>query len=330
MRLAVVVPCFNEAEVLPETARRLTELLQRLSDAAAIDADSRLYFVDDGSTDATWQIVERLHAADARVCGIKLSRNRGHQNALLAGLFAAEGDAVVSIDADLQDDVDAIGAMVDAWRGGADIVFGVRSQRAHDTAFKRLTATAYYRMMAAMGVQVVLDHADFRLMSRTAVEALREYPETNLFLRGIVPLLGFRTARVEYARAPRLAGQSKYPLRRMISLAVQGVTSFSAVPLRLITALGFAVSLGSLALVMWAVWVRVFTDEAVPGWASTVVPIYFLGGVQLLCIGIIGEYLAKTYMEVKRRPRFFIERALGPVARQASDSAAAAPDRILR
>jgi glycosyltransferase involved in cell wall biosynthesis len=330
VRLAVVVPCFNEAEVLPETARRLTELLQRLSAAGAIDADSRVYFVDDGSTDATWQIVERLHAADARVCGIKLSRNRGHQNALLAGLFAAEGDAVVSIDADLQDDVEAIGAMVDAWRGGADIVFGVRSQRAHDSAFKRLTATAYYRMMAAMGVQVVLDHADFRLMRRTAVEALREYPETNLFLRGIVPLLGLRTARVEYARAPRLAGESKYPLRRMISLAVQGVTSFSAVPLRLITALGFAVSLGSLALVMWAVWVRVFTDEAVPGWASTVVPIYFLGGVQLLCIGIIGEYLAKTYMEVKRRPRFFVERVLGPVARRAPESTAAAPDRMLR
>lgn len=315
MKLAIVVPCFNEAAVLADTARALTAQLDTLTNAGAIERDSRVVFIDDGSTDTTWTIIEHAHAADPRVCGIKLSGNRGHQNALLAGLMNAEGDAIVSIDADLQDDVDAIGRMVAAHRGGADIVFGVRASRVHDSVFKRLSARLYYRLMAAMGVRVVLDHADFRLMSRAAVEALREYAEVNLYLRGIVPLLGFRTAEVEYARAPRLAGESKYPLRQMISLGLQGITSFSALPLRLITMLGLLVSLGSLTLVAWAIWIRVFTDDAVPGWASTVVPIYFLGGVQLLCIGIIGEYLARTYLEVKRRPRFLIERALGPVNR---------------
>lgn len=284
-----------------------------------------MYLVDDGSSDATWELVERLHAQDARLCGIKLSRNRGHQNALLAGLFAVEGDAIVSIDADLQDDVEAIVPMVAHARAGADIVFGVRAARAHDGWFKRVTAKGFYRLLAALGVQVVLDHADFRLMTRRAVEALRAYPEVNLYLRGIVPLLGFRTARVPYARGARVAGESKYPLRRMLSLGLQGVTSFSAAPLRLITALGLLVSLGSLALARWAIWIRLFTDEAVPGWASTVVPIYFLGGVQLLCIGIIGEYLAKTYTEVKRRPRFIIERALGPVLHTGADVPGAAP-----
>lgn len=317
MKLAIVVPCFNEAAVLADTARALTAQLDTLTNAGAIDRDSRVVFVDDGSTDSTWTLIEHAHAADPRVCGIKLSGNRGHQNALLAGLMNAEGDAIVSIDADLQDDVGAIGRMVAAHRSGADIVFGVRASRAHDSIFKRLSARLYYRLMAAMGVRVVLDHADFRLMSRAAVEALREYAEVNLYLRGIVPLLGFRTAEVEYARAPRLAGESKYPLRKMISLGLQGITSFSALPLRLITMLGLLVSLGSLTLVAWAIWIRVFTDDAVPGWASTVVPIYFLGGVQLLCIGIIGEYLARTYLEVKRRPRFLIERALGPVNRDA-------------
>jgi glycosyltransferase involved in cell wall biosynthesis len=320
MRLAIVVPCFNEEAVLPRTAAALTALLDRLAQAGAVARDSRVYFVDDGSTDATWRVIERLHAADSRLCGIKLSRNRGHQNALLAGLLAAEGDAIVSIDADLQDDVAAIAAMVEQARAGADIVFGVRAQRPHDSAFKRVTAKLFYRLLALLGAQVVLDHADFRLMTRRAVEALRAYPEVNLYLRGIVPLLGFRTAQVAYARGARAAGESKYPLRRMLSLGWQGVTSHSAVPLRLITALGFLVSLGSLALALWAIWIRLFTDRAVPGWASTVVPIYFLGGVQLLCIGIIGEYLAKTYQEVKRRPRFIIEQALGPVLQTGADA----------
>ncbi len=320
MKLAIVVPCFNEESVLPQTADSLLGLLDRLLQSNAVERGSRVYFVDDGSSDATWQIVERLHVQDERIGGIKLSHNRGHQNALLAGLLAADGDLVVSIDADLQDDVEAIAAMVEQAGAGADIVFGVRDERAHDSTFKRLTARLFYRMLAAFGVKVVFDHADFRLMSRRAIEALRAYPEVNLYLRGIVPLLGFRTARVRYARGPRRAGESKYPLRRMVSLGVQGVTSFSAVPLRMITALGLAVSLGSLAMVVWAIWIRVFTDEAVPGWASTVVPLYFLGGVQLLCVGIIGEYLAKTYMEVKRRPRFIIEQSLGPVVQSGADA----------
>ena len=322
MRLAIVVPCFNEAAVVTETAAQLTGLLDRLVAAGTIAGASRVYFVDDGSSDATWDIVELLHKSDERVCGIKLSANRGHQNALLAGLLAAEGDVIVSIDADLQDDVDSIEAMIHAWETGCDIVYGVRAARSEDTFFKRSSAWLYYRLMAAMGVRVVMDHADFRLMSRTAIEALRAYPEVNVFLRGIIPLLGFRSARIEYARKGRIAGASKYPLRRMISLGVQGVTSFSAVPLRLITALGFLVSIGSLALALWAIWIRLFADAAVPGWASTVVPIYFLGGVQLLCIGIIGEYLAKTYIEVKGRPRFFIERVLGSVVHT--------PDRVAR
>jgi len=316
------VPCFNEAAVVTETAAQLTGLLDRLVAAGTIAGASRVYFVDDGSSDATWDIVELLHKSDERVCGIKLSANRGHQNALLAGLLAAEGDVIVSIDADLQDDVDSIEAMIHAWETGCDIVYGVRAARSEDTFFKRSSAWLYYRLMAAMGVRVVMDHADFRLMSRTAIEALRAYPEVNVFLRGIIPLLGFRSARIEYARKGRIAGASKYPLRRMISLGVQGVTSFSAVPLRLITALGFLVSIGSLALALWAIWIRLFADAAVPGWASTVVPIYFLGGVQLLCIGIIGEYLAKTYIEVKGRPRFFIERVLGSVVHT--------PDRVAR
>jgi glycosyltransferase involved in cell wall biosynthesis len=316
------VPCFNEAAVVTETAAQLTGLLDRLVAAGTIAGASRVYFVDDGSSDATWDIVELLHKSDERVCGIKLSANRGHQNALLAGLLAAEGDVIVSIDADLQDDVDSIEAMIHAWETGCDIVYGVRAARSEDTFFKRSSAWLYYRLMAAMGVRVVMDHADFRLMSRTAIEALRAYPEVNVFLRGIIPLLGFRSARIEYARKGRIAGESKYPLRRMISLGVQGVTSFSAVPLRLITALGFLVSIGSLALALWAIWIRLFADAAVPGWASTVVPIYFLGGVQLLCIGIIGEYLAKTYIEVKGRPRFFIERVLGSVVHT--------PDRVAR
>jgi glycosyltransferase involved in cell wall biosynthesis len=323
VKLAIVVPCFNEEAVLPETAQRLTALLDRLSAAGTIEAGSRIYFVDDGSTDRTWSLIESASARDARIGGVKLSRNRGHQNALLAGLATAEGDAVVSIDADLQDDVNAIAQMIDEFRAGADIVFGVRDDRRSDSWFKRWTAALFYRLMGVMGVQVVFNHADFRLMSRRALMALFEYREVNLYLRGIVPLLGYRTATVNYARAERFAGTTKYPLRRMISLAVQGVTSFSAVPLRLITGLGFAVCAGSLALTAWALWVRFFTDDALPGWTSTVVPIYFLGGVQLLCLGIIGEYLAKTYMEVKRRPRYSIERVLAPPLGETCSTSAA-------
>ncbi len=309
--LAIVVPCFNEQEVLPETAKRLRAVLSDLAGRGLASERSRVYFVDDGSRDSTWSIIETLAADSDAIYGIKLSRNRGHQNALLAGLMTAEGDVLVSIDADLQDDLAAIEKMLVAFRGGADIVYGVRSDRSSDTFFKRATAEGYYRVLAMMGVQVVFNHADYRLMSRRAIEALREFREVNLFLRGIVPELGFRAEMVTYARGERFAGESKYPLGKMLALALQGVTSFSAAPLRWITGFGALVCAGSFGMVLWAVFIRLFSDQAVPGWASTVVPIYFLGGVQLLCTGIIGEYLAKLYLETKGRPRYVIERVVG-------------------
>ena len=310
MKLGIVVPCYNESEVLPETSRRLLGLLTRLVHAGSIGPDSRIWFVDDGSRDRTWEVIEDLHQKDERCAGIKLSRNRGHQNALLAGLYTADGDAVVTLDADLQDDIDVVEEMVKAYASGHQIVFGVRRQRKTDTAFKRLTAGLYYRMLRTMGVDTISNHADYRLMSRQAIECLKEFSEVNLFLRGIVPLIGFRSTIVYYDRAERYAGESKYPLRKMIMFAIEGITSFSAVPLKLITMLGLFLSLSSIVAVTWALLVRLFNEKAVPGWASTVLPMYFLGGVQLFSIGIIGEYLAKIYMEVKGRPRYFIEKIL--------------------
>lgn len=314
--LSIVVPCYNEQEALPETSRQLLALRSRLVAAGKIADDSRVVFVDDGSRDRTWAMIEEYAAAGLPVAGVKLSRNRGHQNALLAGLFAARGDAIVSVDADLQDDIEAIEAMVDHYLLGCDVVYGVRSSRDTDTVFKRQTARGFYWLMERLGAQTVPDHADYRLLSRRAIEALREYGETNLYLRGIIPLLGFRSARVEYARQARIAGESKYPLRRMLSLALNAVTSFSVVPLRLISAIGILVFVASLFVLGWTLWVALFTNRAVPGWASITLPIYFLGGVQLLALGVIGEYLGKLYVEAKRRPRYFIERIVegGPAA----------------
>jgi glycosyltransferase involved in cell wall biosynthesis len=324
MQLAIVVPCYNEQEVLPETARRLLGVLDRLAADGLASPTSRIYFVDDGSRDRTWSLIEELARAHPRIGGIKLSRNRGHQNALVAGLFTAEGDAIVSIDADLQDDVEVIREMVERYHEGCDIVYGVRPDRSVD-GLMRFPAKLHYRLLRLMGAEVVLDHADFRLMSRRAIEALREYREVNLYLRGIVPMLGFKTATVAYKRGERFAGESKYSLRKLASLAFQGITSFSAAPLRLITALGLLVCAGSFALVIWALSIRLFTDQVVPGWASTVVPIYFLGGVQLLCIGVIGEYLAKIYLEVKDRPRFVIDRVVGDLAAKRESEPLSAP-----
>jgi glycosyltransferase involved in cell wall biosynthesis len=309
--LGIIVPCFNEEAVLAETGRRLASVLARLRAAGKIGPSSRIYFVDDGSRDRTWTVVEGMVGAGEPVAGIRLSRNRGHQNALLAGLLAAPGDALVSIDADLQDDVERIEAMVDRHAEGCDVVFGVRRQRDSDTAFKRITARGFYRLIELMGVDTVPDHADYRLMSRRAIEGLRGYGEVNLYLRGIVPLLGLRTAIVEYTRGERHAGESKYPLRKMLGLALQAITSFSVVPLRMVTALGLAVSLGSTAVIGWALWTRLVADLAVPGWTSTVLPIYFLGGVQMLSLGIIGEYVGKIYLESKARPRYLVEEAIG-------------------
>jgi len=307
MRLAIVVPCFNEQDVLPVSATRLAAVLQKLQDSRKVAADSQIWLVDDGSLDRTWTIISDLARNSPRFRGIKLSRNRGHQNALLAGLLTAEGDAIVSVDADLQDDLQAIEQMVDAFLSGSEVVYGVRSSRATDTLFKRGTAQSYYRILKAFGVDVVYNHADFRLLGRRAVEALREFSEVNIFLRGVVPLLGYPTAIVEYNRGERFAGESKYPLRKMLALAVDGITSFSAAPLRFIAMIGIIVFLLSIAMTLWVLWIRLVSDRAVPGWASSEIPIYFLGGLHLLSIGVLGEYVAKLYLEAKRRPRFIID-----------------------
>jgi glycosyltransferase involved in cell wall biosynthesis len=305
--LAVVVPCYNEQEVLPETCSRMVALLERLVAAGKIAPQSRIYFVDDGSRDRTWELIQSFAKRDLPVVGVKLSRNRGHQNALLAGLFTAEGDAIVSIDADLQDDVNAIELMVDRYNSGCDVVYGVRKRRAKDSFFKRFTAESFYRMVAVLGAQTIFNHADYRLMSRRAIEGLKEFREINLFLRGIVPLIGYKPSIVYYDRDARFAGESKYPLRKMIGLAFDAVTSFSTMPLRFITFLGFLVFLFTVVMGGYVLWIRLFTDVAVPGWASTLLPVYFLGGIQILCLGVIGEYLGKLYSETKARPRFLIE-----------------------
>lgn len=309
-RLAIVVPCFNEEEALPETARRLGMLLERLRQAGRIAAESRIVLIDDGSRDGTWELIERLSRTDERIGGIKLSRNRGHQNALLAGLFTVEGDVLVSVDADLQDDVEVIGEMLEQHARGMHVVYGARNDRSSDGVFKRASAQGFYRLIRALGVESVYNHADFRLLSRRAVDALKDFREVNLFLRGIVPLIGFKSSVVYYTRTERLAGVSKYPLRKMFALALDAVTSFSVVPLRLISALGILVFLFSAGMGMWTLWVRLFTERAVPGWTSTLLPIYLLGGLQILCVGILGEYLGKVYQETKRRPRYIIEKVL--------------------
>jgi polyisoprenyl-phosphate glycosyltransferase len=307
--LGIVVPCFNEEEVLLETARRLTALLRAMMTDGRVAAGSQVVFVDDGSRDRTWEIIEGLAAtSDSLVGGIKLSRNRGHQNALLAGLYTCDADVLLSIDADLQDDTQAIPEMIRAYARGAHVVYGVRNDRASDGFFKRATAQVFYRLISALGAESVYNHADFRLMSRRAVEALMSFREVNLFLRGMVPLIGFKSAIVYYTRSERLAGESKYPLRKMVALALDAVTSFSIAPLRFITGLGFLVFLLSAAMGVWTLWVRLFTDRAVPGWTSTLLPIYLLGGLQILCVGVLGEYLGRVYQETKARPRYIIEK----------------------
>jgi polyisoprenyl-phosphate glycosyltransferase len=305
--LSVVIPCYNEEQVLPETCKRLITLFKELKHTKTISNESEILFIDDGSRDRTWEIISEQAKLHKEIRGIKLSRNRGHQTALIAGLHAAKGDITISVDSDLQDDLNAIPKMVALADKGLDIVYGVRGKRDTDTFFKRFTAEGYYKLLAKLGVEIVFNHADYRLLSRRAIEALKQYNESNLFLRGIIPQLGFPSAFVEYAREERFAGESKYPLRKMLAFAWQGVTSFSAAPLRAITGAGIAISLGSFAVAAWALWIRFFSDTAVPGWASTVIPLYFLGGIQLLCIGVIGEYLAKIYIESKRRPQYFIE-----------------------
>ena len=307
--LSIVVPCHNEEQVLPETARRLLEVLDDLA-AKELVIEAKLFFVDDGSTDNTWATIESLAAQDARIHGLKLSRNFGQQNAILAGLLTAPGDILISIDADLQDDVNAIEGMVRAHIAGAEVVYGIRGDRTTDSFFKRVTAEGYYRLLRAMGVKLVFNHADFRLLSRRVVEHLRNCNESNLLLRGLIPQLGFRSASVYYDRQTRFAGKTKYSLSKMASLAITGITSFTEIPLKVITVLGMLVSLFSFALGIWALFVKLFLSSVVPGWASIVIPMYMLGGIQLLSLGVLGQYLAKIYSETKGRPRFIVEKCV--------------------
>lgn len=309
--VSLVLPCYNEEEVLPETTSRLVALLDAMKVAGAIAPSSAIFYVDDGSKDRTWDMITEIATQGVSVCGIKLTRNRGHQNALLCGLMTAPGDVLISLDADLQDDLEAIPKMIDSYKQGNEIVFAVRSRRDTDSFLKRFTAESYYKMLAFLGVKIIYNHADFRLLSRRATELLRDYDETHLFLRGLVLELGLKTAVVHFERAKRFAGESKYPLSKMLSLAWQGVTSFTAYPLRLITGAGVAISVGSLGMATWALLVRLLTDQALPGWASVVIPMYFLGGVQLMSLGIIGEYVAKIYESSKNRPRFHVESVCG-------------------
>ncbi|MFT4060956.1 MAG: glycosyltransferase family 2 protein [Edaphocola sp.] len=310
LTLAIVIPCYNEEEVLTETTRQLGSLLQNLTASNVIGKGSYVLYVDDGSRDATWQLICNIHEKDARFKGLKLSRNFGHQNALLAGLYSiADYDVCISIDADLQDDLAAIPKMMEAYRAGNDVVYGVRDDRSSDTFFKRLTALGFYKLMDAMGVEQVYNHADYRLISAKAMAALRQFGETNLYLRGMVPLVGFKSSKVFYKRGARLAGESKYPLKKMLAFAWSGISSTSIKPLRFVTFCGFSIFILSIFLSIY-VLVAYFLNNAVVGWASTVLPIYFLGGIQLLCIGLLGEYVAKIYNEVKQRPRFIIEQHL--------------------
>lgn len=302
-KLYVVVPCYNEEAVLPETTRRLGEKLHAMMAAGSISADSRVLFVDDGSRDRTWELIEQAHAQDDLFTGAKLSRNRGHQNALLAGLMTAKdcADMVISMDADLQDDINAMDKFVEEYYAGHDIVYGVRSSRATDTAFKRLTGEGFYKVMRKLGVEIVNNHAEYRLMSRRALEALSKYDERNLFLRGIVPLLGYPAAIVPYERAERFAGETKYPLKKMLSFAIEGITSFSVKPLTFITWLGILImAISALAMIIGAI--------AGGGLSLVACSIWLMGGIQLLCTGVLGEYIGKIYSEVKRRPRYFIEK----------------------
>ena len=309
--LYVVVPCYKEEEVLPETSKRLKAKLTALIAQGKISPRSRILFVNDGSKDRTWPIIEELHAQDRIFSGVNLSRNRGHQNALLAGLMTAVqyADMMVSMDADLQDDIDAMDRMIDAYHEGCDVVYGVRSSRKTDSFFKRFTAESFYKLMKAMGVDIVFNHADYRLMSRRAVEGLSQFKEVNLFLRGIVPQIGYSWTTVEYERAKRFAGESKYPLKKMLSFAFDGITSFSVKPLRLILFLGAVIFALSLVMLLWTL-IRWIAGATVSGWASLMCSIWMIGGIQLLALGVIGEYMGKVYSEAKARPRFIIERVL--------------------
>ena len=309
--LYIVVPCYNEEEVLPETSKRLKEKVESLVSQGKVSEKSRILFVNDGSKDRTWELISSLHQADPIFFGVDLTRNRGHQNALLAGLMTAKDrcDMAISMDADLQDDVDAVDRMVEEYYAGCDIVYGVRSSRKKDTFFKRFTAEGFYRVMNLMGAETVFNHADYRLMSKRALEGLAEFKEVNLFLRGMVPMVGYRTGTVEYERGERFAGESKYPLKKMISFAMEGITSLSTKPLKMITGLGFFIFLVSIVMLITFI-VKWALGMTVVGWASVICSVWAIGGLILLSLGVIGEYIGKIYLETKGRPRFLIREVL--------------------
>jgi len=309
--LYIVIPCYNEEEALPISSGVISEKVRALIAAGTISDKSRIMLVDDGSRDKTWEVITRLHGENNLITGVKLTRNRGHQNALLAGLITAKDycDAAVSIDADLQDDINAIDGMIEKYKTGCDVVYGIRSSREKDTFFKRNTALVFYKIMKKMGVDMVYNHADYRLMSKRALEGLEQFEEVNLFLRGIVPLIGYKHDFEEYGRGERVAGESKYPLSKMIAFAIQGITSMSIKPIRMITTLGLFIFVASFVLLVYSLVMR-FIGNVVPGWTSLMWSIWALGGLQMLSLGIIGEYVGKIYLEAKKRPKFIIEEFL--------------------
>lgn len=309
--LYIVVPCFNEEEVLEETTRQLKIKMETLIREKKIHDDSRVMYVNDGSKDKTWEIIKKIHNKEKLFTGISLSRNRGHQNALLGGLMTAKeyADIIISMDADLQDDINAIDGMIEKYQEGNDIVYGVRSARKKDSFFKRTTAEGFYKFMKALGVDCVYNHADYRLTSKRVLEEFSNYKEVNLFLRGMFPLIGFKSDIVYYERNERFAGESKYPLKKMLNFAWDGITSFSVKPLRLICSLGFIILLISLIIMVYSL-IRKLTGNTVDGWTFLSISIWFIGGLQMISIGIIGEYIGKIYSETKSRPRYIIEEDL--------------------
>lgn len=307
-KLYIAVPCYNEEEVLPDSSGKLCAKMKKMISEGKITDDSRIVFIDDGSKDKTWEIISKLHSENEIFQGIKLSRNRGHQNALLCGLMTLKDkcDAVISIDADLQDDIEVFDEMVAKYEDGCDVVYGVRSKRETDTFFKRFTAEAYYKVLDKMGAKIIFNHADFRLMSARALESFSEFKEVNLFLRGLVPMVGYKSDIVTYERSERLLGESKYPLKKMLALAFEGITSLSTKPIKLISRTGIFIFIVSIAMLIYTI-VRYFMGATEVGWASLAVSIWAIGGLQLLAIGVVGEYIGKIYLETKRRPRFIVE-----------------------
>jgi polyisoprenyl-phosphate glycosyltransferase len=312
MKLGIVIPCYNEEDGLAETTTRLESLLSQMINEKKIDQESFVCYVDDGSKDETWSLIESFKEKSSLFKGIKLSRNFGHQNALIAGLMQLkdQADALVSMDADLQDDIELVKGFVEKYKEGYDVVYGVREDRSKDTKFKRGTAEFFYKFQHFMGIETIYNHADYRLLSKKALQALEQFQEINLFLRGIVPLLGFRSCSLYYTRAERFAGETKYPLKKMLYFALDGIASFSIKPLRLITVTGFILFLFSLFGIAWIVFEKLFFGNTVQGWASTMASIYFIGGIQVMSLGIIGEYVGRNFQEAKGRPRFIIDKEI--------------------